>query len=135
VGRLLPLLALLALAACGGAGGDSAADFEGTQRAVAQTVEDLEDAGQDDDPRRICNSLLSSEVVRQIESRGTDCVEAIDQALAQTDSFSLTVTSVRVSGTTASARVETGTDEEEEEVIELVREGRTWRINGLPGTA
>ncbi len=133
--RLLPLLLLAALAACGGTGGDSAADFEGAQRDVAQVIEDLEEAGQEDEPRRICQALLSRELVQRIEDAGEDCVEAIDKALDQTDSFALTVESVRVTGNTARARVETGIDEEQIETIELVREGRDWRISGLPAAS
>jgi hypothetical protein len=133
--HLLPLLAVLALAlaACGGATGDSAEDFQGAQREVAQTIEDLEEAGQEDEPRRICQALLSRELVRRIEDAAGDCVRAIDGALDEADTFTLTVESVRVTGNTARARVETGTDEERLETLELVREGGGWRVSGLPG--
>ena len=133
---LLVVLAALALiaGACGGTG-DSAQDFEGAQQDVAQAIEDLEEAAQEDEPRRICQALLAREVVENIEAAGSDCVEAVETALDQTDTFSLTVESVRVSGTTARARVETGVDEEQIETIELVREGDAWKVSKLPGAA
>ena len=131
---VLALLLAAALAGCGGTGGDSAADFSGAEQDVARVVEDLEEAGQEEDPRRICQALLASELVQRIEDAGGDCVKAIDKALDEADTFALTVESVRVTGTTARARVETGLDEETVEVIELEREGNAWRIAGLPGT-
>ncbi len=131
---LLALLAALAFAACGGAA-DSDQDFEGAQRDVARAIEDLEEAGQEDEPRRICEALLARALVQQIEDSGTECVEAIGKALDQTDTFTLTVESVRVTGTNARAQVETGVDEEKLETIELVKEGDAWKVSGLPGAA
>ena len=128
------LVAVLALAGCGSTT-DSATDFEGAQGDVARAIEDLEEAGQEDEPRRICEALLAREVVENIEAAGTDCVEAVQKALDQTDTFSLTVESVRVTGNTARARVETGVDEEQVETIELVREGDAWKVSKLPGAA
>ena len=113
------LVAALAVAGCGGSA-DSDTGFEGAERDVARVIEDLEEAGQEDEPRRICEALLARALVQRIEDSGAECVEAIDKALGQTDSFALTVESVRVSGTTARARVETGTDEEQLELVELV---------------
>jgi len=132
--RLLVVLALMAalLAAGCGASNDSAGDFSGAEQDVARTVEDLEEAAQEDEPRRICDALLAKELLTKI---GSDCEGKIQKALDQTDTFALTVESVRVSGTTARARVETGVDEEQIEVIELVREGEAWKIAGLPGAA
>ena len=131
---VLALLLVPVLAACGGTT-DSAQDFEGTEQEVARAIEDLEEAGQEDEPRRICQALLAKQVVDSIEGAGGDCVEAIGKALDQTDTFSMTVQSVRVSGNTARARVETGVDEETVETVELVREGDAWRISKLPGAS
>ena len=129
------LAAVLALAGCGGGTTDSAGDFEGAEQDVARAIEDLEEAGQEEEPRRICQALLAKEVVERIEASGTDCEKAVDKALDQTDTFTLTVESVRVTGTTARARVETGVDEEKIETVELVREGDVWKVSGLPGAA
>ena len=129
----LTLLAILLLVLAGcGASNDSAADFEGAEQDVARAVEDLEEAAQEDEPRRICDALLARAVRTRL---GGDCIERIQRALDQTDTFALTVESVRVTGTTARARVETGVDEEQIEVVELVREGDAWKIARLPGAA
>lgn len=129
----LAVLLVLALAGCGAATTDSAQEFEGAEQDVARAVEDLEEAGQEDEPRRICQALLAKEVVQRIEDSGAQCVDAVGKALDEADTFSLTVESVRVSGTTARAQVETGSDEEKVEILELVREGDAWKIAGLPG--
>ncbi len=131
----LALLVALAAAGCGGATTDSAQEFEGAEQDVARAVEDLEEAGQEDEPRRICQALLARSVVQQIEDAGGEGVEAVGKALDQADTFTLTVESVRVSGNTARAQVETGSDEEKLEVLELVREGDAWKIAGLPGAS
>jgi len=131
----LALLLALALAGCGAATTDSATEFEGAEQDVARAVEDLEEAAQEDEPRRICQALLAKEVVERIEGSGTQCVDVVGKALDEADTFTLTVESVRVSGTTARARVETGSDEEKLEILELVREGDAWKIAGLPGAS
>jgi hypothetical protein len=129
--RLVVLALLLLLAGCG-ASNDSAGDFSGAEQDVARAIEDLEEAAQEDEPRRICEALLARDLLTRI---GSDCEGRIQRALDQTDTFALTVESVRVSGTTARARVETGVDEEQIEVLELVREGDAWKLSGLPGAS
>ncbi|HEX8083931.1 MAG TPA: hypothetical protein VF529_06535 [Solirubrobacteraceae bacterium] len=130
--RLVVLALILGLlAGCGGTT-DSSGDFEGAEQDVATTIEDLEEAAQEDEPRRICQALLAKAVVQRIEASGADCTKAVDKALDQTDTFSLTVEDVEVRGSTATARVETGVDEEKVETVELVREGDAWKISKLP---
>ena len=131
----LVVLAILVLAACGGGGDDSATEFDGAEQEVARAIEDLEEAGQEDEPRRICQALLAKEVVDRIEQAGDgDCVKAVDRALDQADTFTLTVEDVTVAGEKATARVETGVDVEKVETIELVRENGGWRVAALPGS-
>jgi hypothetical protein len=124
------LLLALVLAGCGAAN-DSAGDFEGAERDVARAIEDLEEAAQEDEPERICRGLLARELFDTITARG-DCAQIIQKALDSTDTFALTVESVRVTGDRATARVETGLEEETIEIVELVREDRAWKISGLP---
>ena len=130
--RLAPLALLFALFLSGcGAANDSAGDFEGAERDVAQALEDLEEAAQEDEPDRICKALLARELLDTITAQG-DCAQIIQKALDQTDTFALTVESVKVTGERATARVETGLEEETIETVELVREDRAWKISGLP---
>jgi hypothetical protein len=123
---LLLILASALVAGCGESGG-SAADFEGEQKRVAEVVEDLQDAGTNDEPRRICEEILARAL------RGNDCPRRVDEALKDADTYDLEVKSVRVTGTTARASVESGRDGDQVETVQLVREGRDWRISQLAG--
>jgi hypothetical protein len=125
-------LALL-VAGCGGAT-DSSAQFEGEQRAVAEVVEDLQEASVDDDAERICTEILA----RELRERAGDCPRAIGEALEDADTYDLEVTKVEpatiTAGTTeATATVESGRDGDQVERITLVRESRQWRISQLAG--
>ena len=132
--RLVPLALLLALLLAGcGASNDSAGDFEGAQQDVAEAIEDLEEAAQEDEPERICQGLLARKLFDQIKARG-DCTEIIQKALDATDTFALTVESVKVTGDTATAQVETGVEEEKIETVQLQRENGAWKIAGLPAS-
>jgi hypothetical protein len=130
--HLLLLIFVPALFAGCGAATNSADDFSGEEEKVAQVVEDLQDAAQDDAPRRVCQSLLASEVIQKIP--GGDCQKAVAKAFDDADNFDLTVDDVRISGTRATARVKAGRDEDQVETITLVREGTVWKISQLAGS-
>jgi hypothetical protein len=131
--RLVPaaLLALAATLAACGAQTSSVDEFKGTERSVAQTIEDLSEAGRDKDADRICKQLLAPELVQRLQERSRDCVRAIDSALDDADSFDLDVTDIRVTGDRAVARVESGTGKDDVDRLQLVRAGRGWRIASL----
>jgi hypothetical protein len=125
------LLIVLAAAGCGGSSG-SAADFEGEQKAVAEVVEELQEASAADEPRRICEELLAQSVRRQ----AGDCPKVVDEALKDADLYELEVTKVEPASITAATRtatatVEAGRDGDQVEKITLVREGRAWKISRL----
>ena len=130
--RVIALAAVLAAAVAAGCGtaADSTKDFSGTEEDVAQVVEDLEKAATDDAPRRVCTTLLSQAAVRRL---GADCSRKVEQAFDRADTFALNVEDVAVAGTTARARVATGRDEDQTEILGLVREQSGWRLNAFPG--
>jgi hypothetical protein len=133
--RLAILTLLLAAAAgCGGAG-SSADDFEGQQKAIAEVVEDLEQASVDDEPAKICRDILAQNLVRAASG---GCERAVDQALKDADVYDLKVTRIdpaRITPQTreATATVESGREEDQVEKMTLVREGRAWKISRLAG--
>jgi hypothetical protein len=129
---LLALVAALTLAACGGAGSDSSSDFEGEQREVASAVEDLQSAASDEDASEICRTLLAQSLLQELRSNGVECTTAVKKALDAADTTDLDVQSVQVNGTTATARVESGSgDSATTRDVRLAREGRNWKISAL----
>ena len=130
--RLFPLTMLLAalMAGCGTTGGSSG-DFEGAERDVADAIEDLETAASEEEPRRVCTQLLAQSLVRQL---GANCSRAVEQAFDRADTFALEAEDITVTGTTARARVAIGRDDDQTQVVGLVRERNGWRIATLPGS-
>ncbi|MCW2984620.1 MAG: nuclear transport factor 2 family protein [Conexibacter sp.] len=133
--RILALLAALplVLSACGQSAKDSAGDFQGDQKAVAQTVEDLQSAGRKADTGKICGDLLAPALVAKIKqaSNGT-CDKVLKDALSDADSFELQVKKVAISGNTATATVESdGGSKKRTDTLQLVKDGGAWKIATL----
>ena len=135
--RALPAAILAAALLAGGCGAttpteEDAAEFGGEQRLVAQAIEDLQDAAIDGDEDRICRELLAEGLAERMGGTGQDCERTVRDALEDTDTSDLTVRSVEISGTTATARVkaERG-DADRETTVGLAKEGARWRISRL----
>ena len=136
IGLIVAAAGAVALGGCSAQGSrsDSAPDFSGEQRRVADIVEDLETAGGKSDEGRICSELVSSELARTLAGRGSSCATVVSDALKDTDAFGLTVRAVQISGTRATARVDVDTgDDTRTQSIGLVRERAGWRISSLGG--
>jgi ethanolamine utilization protein EutQ (cupin superfamily) len=134
---LRTLLALAAIAAVAVAGcasqstsSDSSGKFRGEQRLVANTIEDFESAASKGDQDQICRELLAQPLILRYTEHGGSCEHAVDAALKDTDSFGLTVESVRISDTDATARVKADRGKKDViRTINLVKEGPGWRIS------
>jgi hypothetical protein len=133
VRRLLLLVPLLlALAGCGQAVSSSAEDFQGDDRAVAEVVEELQDAGTSGDADRICADILATELVDRLRSAGSTCAEEMENAIDDADDFELQVEDVEVTGDTATATVGRGPDGDAgTATFEFTRENGQWRAIGL----
>jgi putative lumazine-binding protein len=133
--RVLALLVALplVLGACGQAAKDSASDFKGDQKVVAQTVEDLQSAGRKNDGAKICSTLLASVLVTQIEkASGEDCEKGVKDAISDADSFELQVQKVTISQDVAIVVVKSeGGDKDRVDTWELLKEGGEWKVATL----
>jgi hypothetical protein len=134
--RLVALLAALplALSACGQTEKDSTKDFTGDQKAVAQTVENLQDASRKRDEGRICSQLLSPDLINKIKAASKrTCEDVLGDALRDVDSYELQVKKVAIDGTTATATVtsDTGAKKNRVDTLQLVKVGGAWKIQTL----
>jgi len=131
--RLLALLGVLALAGCGAQAQPSSVErFQGEERAVAQKIEDLQEAGESRKPEDICSQILSRTLVTQLEAAGADCADEMEKAIDDADDYELDVQKVAVSGSTATATVKRG-DDGPTETMEFARENGQWRATSLSG--
>ena len=130
--RLLPLALVAALAGCGQAP-TSANDFKGSEKAVAQTIEDLQSDAQGRKPSAICRDVLSRALAEKLKSTGSDCAGEMEKVTGDADDFDLEVTDVTVTGTTATAKVKArrGDEKNASTTFTLVREDGDWRLSNL----
>jgi hypothetical protein len=133
--RLVALLAALpfALGACGQTAKDSATDFKGDQKNVAQTIEDLQSFARKGDEGKICTELLARDLVKKITtSSKKPCDQALKDAIADADAFELQVQKVTVNGDTATATVESQAGgKNRTDTLRLVRDREAWKIETL----
>jgi hypothetical protein len=132
----LPLAAIVAVAVAGCAtqttSNDSSSKFRGDQRLVANTVEDFESAASKGDQDQICRELLAKPLIADYSRRGGTCEKAVDGALRDSDSFGLTVESVRIAAARATARVKADRGKKDVfRTLTLVKEGTGWRISAF----
>src|SRR5262245_23030050 len=133
--RVLPVLvaAALTLSACGQTSKDSTSDFKGQEKAVAQTVEDLQSAASKNDPDKICDEILAADLAKTIKARATGdqktCGDVLKDSLRDADSSELQVKKVAIDGTTATATVESDKSGDEKQTTELTltKAGDGWR--------
>jgi hypothetical protein len=111
---------------------DSAKEFKGDERAVATAIEGMEEAARDNDPERLCTKLLSARLLATLKEQGTNCTTAVRDAFKDASSKDLTVDDVTISGTTATAKVVSGSGSKEKtDTLELEKAGAAWRISSL----
>jgi hypothetical protein len=133
--RLVALLAALpfALGACGQAAQNSAGDFQGEQKNVAQTVEDLQSFARKGDTAKICSQLLAPNLVNAIKSSSKKtCDQALKDAISDADAFELQVQKVTITGDQATATVKSeGGAKDRTDTLQFVRDGSAWKISSL----
>ncbi len=124
----LPLCGL-AFAACGNT--VSTSSFKGEAHEVAQTVANLQADVTAGEQKKVCGSDLALPVVSRLGGTKA-CEAAVKTQLAEVDSTEVKVESVRVTGTTATAKVKsTYSGKSRPSTINLVKEGGKWKISGL----
>ncbi len=127
---LTAALLALGLTACGGA--VSTSGFKGEAHAVAQRISDLQSNVTAANEQKVCEEDFSSAVRARLSTGGSTCKQALKRQLGSIDGYELTVKQIAVRGATATATVQsTWSGKLRLATLELVREGRSWRISGL----
>ncbi len=125
----LPLLAL-GLGAC--ASTTSTSGFKGEQHAVAQTISNLQSHSSSLEHKKICSEDLSSAVVKRLDEAPGGCEKALETQLKEIDSFTVTVESVKVDGTTATAQVKSIHEGKNSiYTVTLIKEGGKWKVSSV----
>ena len=117
---------------CGTAGSNSSSDFTGSKKDVAKTVEDLESASRRSDEAKICRDLLAASLIDALRTGGKSCDSAVSDALDDADTFDLTVKSVSVTGTNATAVVDSK-EKSANDTFKLQKVGGRWKISSFGG--
>jgi hypothetical protein len=127
------LLLALSVSACAGTSQSNSSDkFKGDQGQIAQLVDDLAKAGSRGDAKTICSNILATELVDELKRAGGDCVTEMDRAIKDASDYDLQVLSVKISGTTATARVRQGKSGKVA-TFSFVKEKPGWRASALGG--
>ena len=126
-------LALAALlAGCGSSTSSSSSGFSGEEKKVADVVEQLQSDGESRDAKGICEDVLASALVKQIQQAGSTCEVEIDKAIRDADDYDLEVQDVTVTGDTATAKVKGRVgDADQVREFKFVREKAGWRATDL----
>jgi hypothetical protein len=129
------LAAAAVLSGCAAATKDSAKDFTGERKAVAQTVEDLQKAGSKSDEAKICDDLLATAVAKtfkDINGRPTTCAKALKPRLDDADTFEMTVKKVTITGNRAIAVVKSEAGKKDRtDTLDLIKEGSNWKLMSI----
>jgi hypothetical protein len=128
------LLAAAGLATgCGASSSNSASDFSGVKKDVATTVDDLSSAARSSDEGKICRDLLAVALIDKLRTAShKSCNSAVSDALDDADTFDTTVKSVTVTGTNASAVVDSKR-KDTNDTFKLVKVGGRWKIASFGG--
>jgi len=121
------------LAACGA--GEQRPSPTAERAAVRGALVRLEQATATHDYRVLCSRVLARELVRKVASVGLPCEAALRVGLRGVRSPHLQVSTIKVNGNRALAEVYSGAagQRPSTDIVQLVREGGTWRVTSLAG--
>ena len=128
---LVLALLVLPLAGCTAAQ-TSKSQFKGEAGKVAAVVDDLAQAGRTGNAKKICADILARQLVAELKSAGGDCETEMKAAIQDASDYDLKVDSVKVTGGSATARVQQG-DKGKVATFSFIKEKGDWRASALGG--
>jgi len=127
---VLATICAAGLAACGEV--VSTGSFKGEKGIVAQRISQFQNDATKGENETICHNDLAAALKRRLKNDGGNCQQAIKDQLAGVDTYSLSITSIEISGNAATALVKSNySGKTKPGKLMLVREDRTWKISGV----
>jgi hypothetical protein len=125
------LACALALGGC--ASSVSVSGFKGEEHEVAQAIANLQSDTSSQNQARVCTDDLAHAIVARLATAPGGCERAIKDQQAEIDpGLEVTVESVHVSGSSASASVKSIFEgKSRRSTLTLVKEGGKWKISGV----
>ena len=132
------LVAFAALAGCAQGGTkttSSAENYSGDERLIANAVEDFQTTAAAHNGAKICSSLITPKLAKQIAAKypSASCAGSVTAAMKATDDADLTVTKVTIDAknkdkATATMSAKTGEKSTKPDSFTLIRSGKRWQI-------
>jgi hypothetical protein len=127
---LLAALCAVGLTAC--AEVVSTGSFKGEKGIVAQRISQFQNDATKGENETICHNDLAAALKKRLAHDGGNCNQAIKDQLAGVDTYSLSISSIEISGYAATALVKSNySGKTKPSKLLLVREDRTWKISGV----
>lgn len=128
-----PLAAIcLAVGVSGCGETSSTGSYKGEEQHVAKTISNLQSDVTSGNAKSVCTRDLATAVVERLEASGTSCKKALEGQLREIDTFSLTVESISVKGSAATADVKsTWSGKERVHTLSFVKEDGAWKVSSL----
>ena len=135
------VIVLIALSGCAQGGTkttSSSSKFSGDQKLVANTIEDFQTNATAHDGTKICATLITAKLAKQITAKnsGANCATAVTSAMKATDEADLTVTAVTIDAkddnkATATVTAKTGEKTSKSYQFSLTRVDQRWQISRI----
>lgn len=120
----------IGLGACGTA--ISTGKYKGESKAVVQRISDFQTDVTASEEKKLCANDLAHVVQTRLQAAGSSCVQALKHQLGAVQNYELTVKSVAVKGTRATARVSSmWSGKQRTSTMRFVKEGGAWKITAL----
>jgi hypothetical protein len=109
----------------------STSNFKGESHNVAQTVSNFENDATSLDQKKVCENDLAAVLTTRLRSVG-GCQTVLKSQLREIDALTMSIESISVNGTKASARVKsTFSGKSRVATLTLVKEGSKWKVAGV----
>jgi hypothetical protein len=109
----------------------STSNFKGESHNVAQTVSNLQSDATAGDQKKLCENDLAAALTARLRNAG-GCQAVLKKQLHEIDSLNMTIESIAIGGTGATARVKsTYSGKGRITTLTLVKEGSRWKISGV----